>query len=152
MSVVQPVEIIDKNGKRNTVRKRLDSSTSGSKRNTTVTSSTREEESFDHPFFPDAEDKKTVKLIRKVFKGASEFRFEFEVERGSLYVMNRSVVLESGDVHSDDDNDESNLSRLDEVSDRLAEMYYSLGAFGSQRRVRVVNQESESRYIAIRLD
>jgi len=152
MSVVQPVEIIDKNGKRNTVRKKLEPVSSDKVRKVSVRSAADNSQSFDHPAFPDVEERETIKMIRKVFKGAVEFRFEFELDGGSLYLMNRAVVMDDGGVCSDELGTEEELQRLDSVSDRLADIYYLLGAFGSHKRVRVVNQESENRYVAIRLD
>jgi hypothetical protein len=153
MSVVQPVEIIDKNGKRNTVHKKSAGSSTTTKRVTAVSGKApKSKPDLDYVSFPDTEDKQTVRLIRKEFKGAVEFRFDFEINSGDLYITNRSVVMNSGDIVSDCDSQDDQLDRLDIVSDRLAEMFYSLGAFGSAKRLRVVNQESADRYVAMRLE
>ena len=152
MSTVQQVDIIDKNGKRTTVRKRVTSVGATKLSNIGLPISANDSLDFEHPSFPESEDKKTIRHIRSVFETAVEFRFEFEIENGSLYLMNRAIVLEDGICHSDEDTDEENLVMLDKVSSRIAEVYYLLGAFGSRNRVRMVDQESEARHIAIRLD
>jgi len=152
MSVIHSVDIIDKNGKRNTVRKRVEAAPVDKVRSIGMRGAVEDSQSFEHPSFPEAEDKATVKAIKQVFKGAVEFRFDFEVDGSGLYIMNRSVIMDGGETFSDEGGSDDDLERLDAVSARLADVYYLLGAFGSHKRVRVVNQDSTNRYVAIRLD